>query len=85
MGHAAPCSSSRERCNTQLLKINGVLEMSPEVRLVLPIYPILLDLQISLGFQENNLSADISGISRSHLCRYLSRSVSLADTKEQRD
>lgn len=56
--------------------------MSPEVCLILLIYPILLDLQIRPGFQENNPPTDIS---RSHLYRYPSLSVSLAVTKKQRD
>lgn len=51
-----------ERCRAQLSKINGALELSPEVWLGLPIYPVLLDLQIRLGFREKNLSADISGV-----------------------
>lgn len=82
MAHTAPRSESGERCDTLLLKINGVLEMSPEVCLILLIYPILLDLQIRPGFQENNPPTDIS---RSHLYRYPSLSVSLAVTKKQRD
>lgn len=75
MGHTAPCSWSRETCNAPSLKINGLLEMSPEVRLVFLIYPILLEVQIRLGFQENNLSTEISGVSGSHLCCHPSLSA----------
>lgn len=49
--------------------------MSAEVWLVFLMYPILLDLQIRLGFQENNLSTDISAICSSHLYRYPSLSA----------